>query len=588
MTSRRRLIASIGVTGMQARAAWNLSVALAMAMAMAMAGVVHAVGVSAESWRPDTQSEFQTDARTVARTSQAKLVGELLSRPPRRSDPRVARFPGVESTGFRQEEVGQEEVGLANANRFSFEPNGILANRFPALPPDPYEDVKAALPDLQDELWQHGGSYLYAAEGDRLDWPGHGEGHDLLRLPADWQAPEPLTAFADFMGADPIRSSPLTWLGPGEYNLEPRFVGYGSYEIFGFAFQQSDTRRDAIGQQLLVDLDLRLTGTERFHVQFRPLGRRNTGGSYYQFSEPEGYLDNATAEPDRYWFEGELHSLLGWGNDRMASRNTNFVIGKFPFRLHNSLMMNDDIVGGVIGQNNVPFWNTSNLNVQLFAGINDVDSFAFVESQAYGAHGTLDYRQAFFEATYAYVQSDFDRDAHYAGLSRTKFYGPTSVAIRGLFKWGDRGGTGSGQLLTVETNRTRAFQRPLCGVNYGVFFCNAFWATEGWNSIAGGNLNRLRTAFEVDPLVRLAITPAGQETVGVALGVQLFRNHEDEFLVPELAWESRGGDSVAGAGLRYQKKTSARSNLEILGIANWSENDVYERNGIFVSHRWLF
>lgn len=573
MTSRRRWTSSFGAMRIPARVvlcavlrvALRAVLRVALVLLMAMPTGAYADGPPTESWRPTT--------RDAAAASQAELAGDYLSQSPRPLQSRIERLPGID---------------VVAADSSAPEPYETRAVGFPALPPDPNETDKTPLPDLEEELWQHGGSYLYAAEGDRLDWPGHSAGHDYLRLPSDWQAPEPVTAFADFQGADPIRSSPLTWFGPGEYNLEPRFVGYGSYELFGFAFEQSGARSDSMGHQLLLDLDLRLTGTERFHVQFRPLGRRNTGGSYYQFSEPEGYLDNSTAEPDRYWFEGEIHSLLGWGHDPLASRNTNFVIGKFPFRLHNSLLMNDDIVGGVISQNNIPCWRASNLNLQLFAGINDVDSFAFVESQAFGIHGTLDYRQAFFEGTYAYVPSDFDRDAHYAGLSRTKFYGPTSVAVRALFKWGDRGGTGSGQLLTIETNRTRVFEHAPCGVRHGVFFCNAFWATEGWNSIAGANLNRLRTAFEVDPLVRLAIGPAGQETVGVALGVQLFRHHEDEFLVPELAWESRGGDSVAGVGLRYQKKTSARSNLEILGVANWSENDIYERDGVFVSHRWLF
>lgn len=459
---------------------------------------------------------------------------------------------------------------------------------FPALPPDPNDEDKETLPDLDLELWSHGGSYLYNPEGDRLGLPSKEESHyDYLRLPEDWCAPEPVTAFTGFQAASGVRRSRLGWLGPGEYTWEPRFVGYGSYQLFGFAFEQAGHRSDAIGHQLLIDLDLRLTGTERFHVQFRPVGERNTGGSFYEFSDSQ-FVDNSTATPDRYWFEGDIHSILGWGNDVHASRYLNFLAGKFPFQLHKSLLLNDDILGVVLSRNNLRFRNASNVNLQLFAGFHDVDTFPHIDTNIYGVHASVDYKRQFYEATYAFANSAFDREAHYAGFSGTRFFGPRTIAARALFKFGDESGTGSGQLFTLETNRTRVFEHEPFGIHHGVFFCNAFWASEGWNSMGGGNLNRLRTAFEVNPLVRLAAGPAQQDTYGVALGVQLFRHHEDESLIPEFAWESPGGESVYGVGLRYLKKTSARSSLEIFSVKNWSDAISFKREGVFVSHSWIF
>ena len=461
--------------------------------------------------------------------------------------------------------------------------------RFPELPPAPENVGDSPLPPLDSELWHHGGSYLYCPEGDRLGLPHEKGGHaDPLREPVDFIAPEPFTRFAEFMGADPINPSRHGWLGPGCYAWEPRFVGYGSYEVLGIALDQGGRTVRAMGHQLLVDLDLRLTGTERFHVQFRPLGRRNTGGSYYRFNSPSEYVDNSTGEPDRFWFEGEVHSILGWGRDPFASRYTNFLIGKFPYVLHNSLLLNDDIIGGAIGRNNLQWRSVSNLNVQLFAGLNDVDTYAGNETQIYGLHATIDFRRVFFEVTCAYLNAESGRDAEYAGFSRTKFYGPLSVATRALFKWGDEQGTGNGHLVTLETNWTRVFDRAPFGIEYAVFFCNAFQASEGWNSISGGNLNRLRTAFEVDPLVRLAAGPAQRDTLGVTLGAQLFRHHEDEMFIPEFAWESRGGDSVFGYGVRYQRKTGRRSFVELFGLHNWSDNTNFARKGVFASHTWLF
>lgn len=493
-----------------------------------------------------------------------------------------------ESESSTEEEEDSEEWVEADSDSIDNEEYLSDDGSFPALPPDPNDEDKESLPDLDLELWSHGGSYLYNPEGDRLGLPSKEESHyDYLRLPEDWCAPEPVTAFTGFQAASGIRRSRLGWLGPGEYTWEPRFVGYGGYQLFGFAFEQAGQRSDAVGHQLLIDLDLRLTGTERFHVQFRPVGERNTGGSFYEFNDSE-FFDNSTATPDRYWFEGDIHSILGWGNDVHASRYLNFLAGKFPFQLHKSLLLNDDILGVVLSRNNLRFRDASNVNLQLFAGFHDVDTFPDIDTNIYGVHASVDYKRQLYEATYAFANSAFDREAHYAGFSGTRFFGPRTIAARALFKFGDESGTGSGQLITLETNRTRVFEHEPFGIHHGVFFCNAFWASEGWNSMGGGNLNRLRTAFEVNPLVRLAAGPAQQDTYGVALGVQLFRHHEDESLIPEFAWESPGGESVYGVGLRYLKKTSARSSLEIFSVKNWSDDISFQREGVFISHSWLF
>lgn len=461
----------------------------------------------------------------------------------------------------------------------------FVAGDFPSLPPDPYDDDESELPPLEEELWQHGGSYLYCPEGDRLGWPSDAH-YEYLRLPSGYEKPEPLTAFSEFLGADPIVAGKQ--LKFGGYSLEPRFVASGDYSLFGQAMELADRRQDLVGHNLRVDLDLRLTGTERFHVQFRPLGERNTGGSFYDFVDPDGYVNNSTGEPDRYWFEGELHSLLGFEQDQFAQRYLNFMVGKFPFSLHNSLLMNDEILGGVLSRNNLQLGPLSNLNLQCFIGANDVDTYPEVETQVYGLHATADLNRDFYELTYAYLDADVDRSAHFVGLSRTTFHGPLTLAARGLVKLGDDAGVGGGHLLALESNLHRIFECEPLGFHHGVFFCNAFWAEEGWNSIAGANFNRLRTAFEVDPLVRLTTTGVLEDTVGATLGAQLFRDHDDQSYVPEFAWESRGGDSVFGFGLRHLRKTGRRTFLEVLGIANWSDNSQFDRIGIAISHTYLF
>jgi hypothetical protein len=78
------------------------------------------------------------------------------------------------------------------------------------------------------------------------------------------------------------------------------------------------------------------------------------------------------------------------------------------------------------------------------------------------------------------------------------------------------------------------------------------------------------------------------DTRGVATGVQLFRHHEDESIVPEVACEDRDGATVWGVGLRYLRKTGARTYLQTLAVANRSRDSQFRREGVFVSYFILF
>ncbi|MBT4867622.1 MAG: hypothetical protein HON53_21180 [Planctomycetaceae bacterium] len=458
--------------------------------------------------------------------------------------------------------------------------------------PVPSTDDDEPLPPLAEELWNHGGSYLYEPEGDRLNWPPADcdEHYDFLRLPESWEKPRPLTAFAEFLGADAIHPRPgLKWFGENGSQWEPRLVVYGSYELFGVAVEDSGQRTDGVGHQALLDIDFRLTGTERFHMQFRPLGEKNSGGSFYQFNNPSGYQNNSTGVPDRWWFEGELRSIFGGLIDyEFTPRDYHVVVGKFPFVLHNNLLMNDDIIGIAVNKNSIMPGRLSNLNVQLFYGFDDVDGFGGANLDVAGIHTTADYRHALIESTFASAHNSggADLDAYYAALSATKFFGPYSLAGRVLSKWEDAGSRGDGQLYVLESNLNRvpsnSFQCAT-GIERAIFYCNAFKATSGWNSISGGNFDRLRSTFEVNPLVQVSRGARVDDTIGVSLGVQLFRHHEDESFIPEIVWEEIAGEAVYGGGLRYQRKVGRRTYIQLQGIKTWSDDRTLQREGVFFS-----
>ncbi|MBI3463955.1 MAG: hypothetical protein HY000_12990 [Planctomycetes bacterium] len=453
------------------------------------------------------------------------------------------------------------------------------------------------LPPLAEELQLHGGSYLYGPEGDRLNWPEQDVvfRYRLLRLPECWREPRPLTAFQEFLGADPVHPRPgLKWFGEEGSQWEPIFTAYGSYELFGTAFEQDRQRQDGIGHQLLVDLNLDLTATERFHVQFRPLGKGNSGGSFWQLNDPSHYDDNSTLIPDRYWFEGEFNSIFGGlFDDPFTPRDYHVVVGKFPFVLQNALLINDDIVGIAVNKNTVLIPPLSNLNVQVFYAFDDVDSTQASSPDLVGTNLAADYRRALIELTYARLHQagDSGLDSHYAATGVTRFLGPLTLAGRALFKWGDEDARGDGQLFVLESNRTQQFSERLecwTGIGDGVFYGNIFKATSGWTPISGGNFDRLRSAFEVNPLISIARGLSTEDTVGGCLGVQLFRHHEDESFVPEIAYEAPGGTPVWGVGFTYLRKIGPRTFIQARSVRTWSDDEQFDREGVFVSTFVIF
>jgi hypothetical protein len=255
--------------------------------------------------------------------------------------------------------------------------------------------------------------------------------------------------------------------------------------------------------------------------------------------------------------------------------------------------MNDEILGVAIAKNNILDTPLSNLNVQFVYAPDEVDSFPG-DSDLYGVHLTSDYRHYFFETTYAFLdRTRFEPfQAHYLAASATQFFGPLTLAGRTMYRITGNSGAESGNFHTIESNWVRVPEgqmRRLTGVEQTVTYLNLFYASRNWSPIAGEGISRLRSAFSVDPLLQIAAgTMPPSERYGGSLGIQLFRRHQDESIIPEFAYENRSAADVWGIGLRYQRKLCARMYLELNGVRNWSKNPAFERKGVFLSSTVIF
>jgi len=72
------------------------------------------------------------------------------------------------------------------------------------------------------------------------------------------------------------------------------------------------------------------------------------------------------------------------------------------------------------------------------------------------------------------------------------------------------------------------------------------------------------------------------------LGAQLFRRHEDESIIPEVAYEAPNGTPIWGIGLQYLRKIGARTYLQAGAVLTRSNDTSLEREGLFLSTVILF
>lgn len=416
------------------------------------------------------------------------------------------------------------------------------------------------------------------------------EGHPGY-LPEDFPKPRPFTHWQGFLDADPIPLYPgLNWPWDGN-QITPALVMYGSYSVFAAAFQQGPDERIGIGHQMLIDVDLSLGATERIHAQWRPVGEKNSGGSFLQLNEDVKYFDNSTALPQRIWLEADISEIFSGLIPDTAVADILVTAGLFPYELHNRLLINDDIVGVIVSKNDLIIEPFSKILGQVFTAFDEVDAVPNEQDvRLVGTHWFIDWQSRNIEATYVHmeVHGDPGLTSDYYAVSLTQLLGPWNVAGRVLGQVGDDGRDGSGELYVLESNWTRYFTEEILGFESLLLYANAFWATEGWQPISGGNFDRLRNTFEVNPLIRLSLMPPGVENRGFALGTEFFALHKDLAVIPELAVEFPGNDEVVGFGARLRRKVGRRSQVELRGITSASGAANLRRHGAFLEWTSFF
>ena len=363
----------------------------------------------------------------------------------------------------------------------------------------------------------------------------------------------------------------------GEKNpLLPGLAVYGDWRT-AIAYNSNNGKDIAqIATRLNIDVDLKLTATERIHAFFTPIQEDNVRFTRFEFGGGDGdgkFSAEFDPNPQTLFFEGDFGSLYSGFSGAESNFDLPFVAGLYPLFLQNGIWANDAILGGAVTlpARNSPSLGLSNYDITFFAAFDNVNNASVIGSDGkvdnhsanlYGVTTFIDAFDGYIEAGYGLVQGYDDQDGllkHFltAAYSR-RYYNTLSNSTRLFANFGDDPrGNADGFAIISENSLISGLPSTLIPyANFFVGFGNPQPLVDGNNA---GILKNVGINFETDALTGYPkLDDTGSNAWGGAIGLQYLFNL-DQQLVFEVAMVQPFEDDGIGAkdpqygfGVRYQ------------------------------------
>jgi hypothetical protein len=346
----------------------------------------------------------------------------------------------------------------------------------------------------------------------------------------------------------------------GELNpLLPGLAVYGDWRT-ALAYNGNKGKDIAqIATRLNIDIDFKLTGTERIHAFFTPL-QKNAKFTRYEFGGGDGdgrFNGEFDLNPQTLFFEGDLGSILSGFSGRDSSFDLPFTVGLFPLFLQNGIWANDAILGGAVSltAKNSRKLGLPNYDVTFFAGFNNVDNAGILgadkqSANIYGVTTFIDAFGGYIEAGYGLIQG---RDANDGLLTNfltaaytRRYYNTVSNSTRVFANFGN-GKDDEGFAIISENSLITSLPSTLIPyANFFIGFDNPQPLVDGFGA---GILKNVGINFETDALTGYPkLNDTGSNAWGGAIGLQYLFNL-DQQLVFEVATVQPFGDPIPGIGV---------------------------------------
>jgi hypothetical protein len=362
----------------------------------------------------------------------------------------------------------------------------------------------------------------------------------------------------------------------GEKNLVfPQVLLYGDLRMVAASNDNGANQADVLATKLTLDLDVKITATERIHAVFTPLDR---DGKTTRVSSLNGKRDDEAIfdmEPDALFFEGDLARIVSGATGKDNGYDIPFTAGLIPLLFQNGVWMQDAITGFAftIPARNSPALQISNMDITFFAGFDRVTTAAIPgdhRSAVYGFNTFIEAMHGYWEIGYGYVADQEQGGAfsyHNASAAFTRRYWERiSNSIRVIANFGQDPGSGlqqtaDGYLFLIENSLISS--KPLTLVPY----FNAWFGVDKPQSLAraagaGGVLLNTGINFETDGITGFPkMDDTANETYGAALGIEYLFDLTQQIVFEVAAldgYSDRGPaapkDPEFGFGIRYQRR----------------------------------
>jgi hypothetical protein len=334
-------------------------------------------------------------------------------------------------------------------------------------------------------------------------------------------------------------------------------------------------RKGLWANRINLDVDLKLTATERIHAFWDPI-RQDGRATRYEFGGGDGcgcFEDEYTVDPTTLFFEGDLASMLAgaMGTDRKFDMP--IAGGRMPLLFANGIWVEDvfDGFAFTVPARNSRWLGVSNFDVTFFAGFDNVTNPGINpknmndDARMYGVTGFFEALQGYFEVGYGYVEDRTGQGLDHSNLAFSftrRFRNWLSYSTRIIADVGQSpvagvDKTADGVMFLLETSLITS--RPSNLVPY----LNLFYGIDRPNPLARENgdglLKNTGILFETDALSGFPrLDNTGHDAWGGAIGVEWLALDFSYQIVFELATvQPQGGAANVlgaqyGAGVRFQ------------------------------------
>jgi len=406
---------------------------------------------------------------------------------------------------------------------------------------------------------------------------------------------------------------------PGINLIGRRNLVFPTLSIFGdvrTAVEYNDNGAVEIGQIAVdanLDIDLKLTGTERIHAFVEPFDRDGNATRYEFFGDDEdGGEEQINGNIETLFFEGDVGQIASGLMDRDAGFDLPIAFGLTPLLFQNGIWMEEAIWGGAftIAAKNSPALDISNMDFTFFGGFDHVENPGIRNAQGlreqhnlnvFGAAAFIETMEGYFEFGVGRIEGEDQLDDQsfnsLTGAFSKRYGGWLSNSVRAIWTFGqDRDNnqiqTADGLAILIENSLVT--HKPSTLVPY----FNFFLGLDRPQPLADetGLLKNTGITFEDPGITNFPkLNDLANDAFGGAIGVQYLFNLDQQIVVEAATSQRIGGFDANRAvpndeyalGFRYQLPIAAAWIVRADGILGFRQ-DAEDIRGIRLELRRKF